>query len=107
MAGKGSGERPGRQRDEDAGGDPVQRRRFSRADDDYELAARAPDPNWPPYWTEGDRPTATAPPQPPGGALGNSDRLPTEELHTGAQPTDRFRLLGQSADAIITDELPA
>src|SRR3954469_12715845 len=107
MAGKGSGERPGRQRAEDAGADPLQRRRYSRQDDDYEFAARAPDANWPPYWTEGDRPTGTAAPD-AGGALGTSDRLPTEELSTGAQPTDRHRLLAQSAgDLIITDELPA
>src|SRR5262245_36555705 len=96
MAEKGSGERPFRQRDQDAGADPLQRRRYSRQDDDYEFAARAPDANWPPYWTEGDRPTGTAPPPRPGGALGNTDRLPTEELSTGAQPTDRHRLLGQS-----------
>lgn len=110
MAGKGSGPRPGLERKGDAAADPVQRRRYSRSDDDYEfaeLAARAPDPNWPKHWREGERPTATAP-RPTAAAvpaLGEGDRLPTEELSTAAQPTDRFRLLGQ--DAVITDELPA
>src|SRR6185295_6286168 len=106
MAGKGSGERPGRPREGDVNANPMQRRRYSRSDDDYEFSARAPDSNWPAHWREGERPTAagprpTTPAQP---ALGD-DRLPTEELSTAAQPADRPRLLGQ--DAVITDELPA
>ncbi|HEY8208814.1 MAG TPA: hypothetical protein VIG99_15095 [Myxococcaceae bacterium] len=105
MAGKGSGERPGRGQSVDAGADPVQRRRSSRQDEDSEFSGRAPEPNWPKYWTEGDRPTAAGPRPDAALALGNTDRLPTEELSTGAQPTDRHRL-GQSADAVNTTELP-
>ena len=86
----------------------VQRRRYSRQDDDYELAAReeaqAP---WPPFFREGERPTPAAPrPAGEGPVLGDADRMPTEELSSSVVPTDRHRLLG-FADAASTDELPA
>ncbi|HVE85141.1 MAG TPA: hypothetical protein VND93_19955 [Myxococcales bacterium] len=96
MPGKGSGPHPGPGA---ASGEKQQPRPATPA-------APAQEAQWPPYFREGARPTAAAPRPEPEPELAEADRVPTQELAASAQPTARRRL-GETTDALSTDELPA